>query len=82
MVNVAPIPEMDALFPIIGFFAVAFAMQRLRRRRAQQVSTMWFGPSRAGITEHCVFGAGDIDYRFSFFIELNGAVLQTIPRRA
>ena len=27
------------------------------------------------------FGAGDIDHRFSFFIELNGAVLQTIPRR-
>jgi hypothetical protein len=40
LVNVAPIPEMDALFPIIGFFAVAFATQRLRPRRAQQVSTM------------------------------------------
>jgi hypothetical protein len=41
LVNVAPIPEMDALFPIIGFFAVAFATQRLRRRqRAQQESTM------------------------------------------
>ena len=40
LVNVAPIPEMDALFPIIGFFAVAFAAQRLRRRRAQQVSTL------------------------------------------
>jgi hypothetical protein len=39
LVNVAPIPEMDALFPIIGFFAVAFATQRLRRsRRAQQMS--------------------------------------------
>jgi hypothetical protein len=37
LVNIAPIPEMDALFPIIGFFAVAFATQRLRRRRAQQV---------------------------------------------
>lgn len=41
LVNVAPIPEMDALFPIIGFFAVAFATQRLQRRQlAQQVSTM------------------------------------------
>ena len=41
LVNVAPIPEIDALFPIIGFFAVAFATQRLRRRqRAQQESTM------------------------------------------
>jgi len=38
LVNVAPIPEMDALLPIIGFFAVAFATQRLRRRWAQQVS--------------------------------------------
>ena len=34
LVNVAPIPEMNALFPIIGFFAVAFATQRLRRRGA------------------------------------------------
>ena len=41
LVNVAPIPEMDALFPIIGFFAVTFATQRLQRRQwAQQVSTM------------------------------------------
>jgi hypothetical protein len=39
LVNVAPIPEMDALFPIIGFFAVAFVTQRLRQRRTQQVST-------------------------------------------
>ena len=41
LVNVAPIAEMDALFPMIGFFAVAFATQRLQRRQpAQQVSTM------------------------------------------
>jgi hypothetical protein len=40
LVNVAPIPEVNALFPIIGFFAVAFTMQRLRRRWAHQVSTM------------------------------------------
>lgn len=41
LVNVAPIAEMDALFPIIGFFAVAFTTQRLQRRQwAQQVSTM------------------------------------------
>jgi len=39
LVNVAPIPEMDALFPIIAFFGVAFATQRLRRRRSQQLST-------------------------------------------
>jgi hypothetical protein len=32
---------MDALFLIIGFFAVAFAAQRSQRRQwAQQVSTM------------------------------------------
>ena len=31
LVNVAPIPEMDALLPIIGFFAVTFATQRLQR---------------------------------------------------
>jgi hypothetical protein len=31
---------MDVLFPIIGFFAVAFAAQRLQRQWAQQVSTM------------------------------------------
>jgi hypothetical protein len=29
LVNVAPIPEMEALFPITGFFAVAFTTQRL-----------------------------------------------------
>jgi len=41
LVNVARIAEMDALFPIIGFFAVAFTTQRLQRRQlAQQVSTM------------------------------------------
>jgi hypothetical protein len=40
LVNVAPIAEMDPLFPIIGFFAVAFTTQRLQRRQlAQQVST-------------------------------------------
>ncbi len=38
LVNVAPIPEMDALFPIIGFFAVAFATQCWRQRRAQRMS--------------------------------------------
>jgi hypothetical protein len=38
LVNAAPIPEMDALFPIIGFFAVAFATQRLRRRHTRQAS--------------------------------------------
>src|SRR5438477_5935660 len=37
LVNVAPIPEMNALFPIIGLFAVAFAMQYLRRRHARQL---------------------------------------------
>lgn len=41
LVTVAPIAEMDALFPMIGFFAIAFATQRLQRRQpAQQVSTM------------------------------------------
>ena len=40
LVNIAPIPEMDALLPIIGFFAVAFATQCLGRRRPQQASTM------------------------------------------
>ena len=39
LVNVAPIPEMDALFPIIGFFAVAFVIQRLRHGRSKQVAT-------------------------------------------
>ena len=38
LVNVAPIPEMNALFPIIGFFAVAFATQHLWRRHKRQVS--------------------------------------------
>jgi hypothetical protein len=37
LVNAAPIPEMNALLPIIGFFAVAFATQHLRRRRPRQV---------------------------------------------
>jgi len=37
LVNAAPIPEMNALFPIIGFFALAFAMQYLRRRHARQL---------------------------------------------
>jgi hypothetical protein len=35
LVNAAPIPEMDALFPILGFFAIAFATERLRRSRAR-----------------------------------------------
>src|SRR5881275_1753978 len=38
LVNVAPIPETDALFPIIGFFAVAFATRHLWRRHKRQVS--------------------------------------------
>jgi hypothetical protein len=38
LVNAAPIPEMDSLFPITGFFAVAFATQRLRRRHTRPVS--------------------------------------------
>ena len=37
LVNAAPIPEMNALFPIIGFFALAFATQHLRRRHARQL---------------------------------------------
>ena len=36
-VNAAPIPEMNALFPIIGFFVLAFATQHLRRRHARQL---------------------------------------------
>lgn len=38
LVNVAPIPEMNALFPIVGFFAVAFATQHLWRRYKRQMS--------------------------------------------
>ncbi|PYK73313.1 MAG: hypothetical protein DME44_01620 [Verrucomicrobia bacterium] len=38
LVNAAPIPEMNALFPIIGFFALAFATQHLRRRHTRQAS--------------------------------------------
>jgi hypothetical protein len=38
LVNVAPVPEMNALFPIIGLFVVAFTTQHIRRRR-QQVNT-------------------------------------------
>ena len=37
LVNAAPIPEINALFPIIGFFALAFATQHLRRRHARQL---------------------------------------------
>src|SRR5438477_13052725 len=37
LVNVAPIPEMNALFPIIGFFALAFVTQHLRRRHAREM---------------------------------------------
>jgi hypothetical protein len=40
LVNVAPIPETDALFPILGFFAVALVTNRLRRRRAPQASLL------------------------------------------
>jgi len=35
--NAAPIPEMNALFLIIGFFLLAFATQYLRRRHARQL---------------------------------------------
>ena len=38
LVNAAPIPEMDALFPITGFFSAAFAAQYLRRRHPRPVS--------------------------------------------
>jgi len=38
LVNVAPIPETNALFPIVGFFALAFATQYLRRRHPR-----WLG---------------------------------------
>src|SRR5205807_4509999 len=37
LVNAAPISEMNALFPIIVFFALAFATQYLRRRDARQL---------------------------------------------
>jgi hypothetical protein len=40
LVNAAPIPEMNALFPIIGFFAVAFAAQHLRRRHPRRLGDM------------------------------------------
>jgi hypothetical protein len=40
LVNVAPVPEMNALLAIIGFFAVAIATQHLRRRRPRQVGVM------------------------------------------
>ena len=40
LVNVAPIPEMNALFPIIGFFVVAFATQHLRRRHTRRVGAI------------------------------------------
>jgi hypothetical protein len=39
-VNAAPIPEMNALFPIIGFFALAFATQHFRRRHVRQLGDM------------------------------------------
>jgi len=37
LVNAAPIPEMNALFPIIGFFALVFATQYLRRSHPRQL---------------------------------------------
>ena len=37
LVNAAPIPEMNTLFPVIGFFAVAFATQHLRRRHTRRL---------------------------------------------
>ena len=36
--NVAPIPEMNALFPIIGFFAAALATRHVRRRNARRLA--------------------------------------------
>lgn len=36
--NMAPVPEMNALFPIIGFFAAAVATQHVRRRNARQLA--------------------------------------------
>src|SRR5438874_4887698 len=38
LVNAAAIPEMDALFQIIGFFSAAFGTQSLRRRHTRQAS--------------------------------------------
>jgi hypothetical protein len=38
LVNAAPIPEMNALLPIIAFFAAAFATQHFRRHHTRQVS--------------------------------------------
>src|SRR5438270_12608782 len=40
LVNAAPIPEMNAFFPIIGFFALAFATQHLRRRHGRQMGDL------------------------------------------
>jgi hypothetical protein len=40
LVNAAPIPEMNALLPIMGFFAVAFATQHFRRRHPRQVGAI------------------------------------------
>ena len=37
LVNAAPIAEMNAVFPIIGFFAVAFATQPLPRHHPRRL---------------------------------------------
>ena len=77
LVSAAPIPEMNALFPIIGLFALAFATQYLRRRHARQLGDIEF--SRVHIA---VFGGGDSNCRFRFFFESDGAVLQTVSPHA
>lgn len=38
--NAAPVPEMSALFPIIGLCAAAYATQHVRRRNARQLATV------------------------------------------
>ena len=49
LVNAAPIPEMNALFPIIGFFALVFATQYLRRSHAAVGRHIVFASSYCGI---------------------------------
>jgi hypothetical protein len=67
---------MNALFPIIGFFAVAFAMQDLRRRHTRRAGRhVVFTSYIAVLAEATAIVA-------SFFAESNGVVLQTIPRHA
>jgi hypothetical protein len=77
LVNVVPIPEMNALFPSIGFFAVAFAMQHLR----DVARGGWATCSFHKLTLQCLPEATAI-VASAFFAESNGVVLQTIPRHA